>query len=72
MAENTGARYFRAENTTQLAEIYALIDELEPVEQEAETFRPVQALFMWPLGGGLIFLLGAMFLNAAYGGRRGV
>ena len=72
VAENTGARYFRAENTTQLAEIYALIDELEPVEQEAETFRPVQALFMWPLGGGLIFLLGAMFLNAAYGGRGGI
>ncbi len=72
VAENTGARYFRAENTQQLAEIYALIDELEPVEQEAETFRPVQALFMWPLGGSLVLLFAALLLNAALGGRRGI
>ncbi len=72
IAANTTGRYFRAENTQQLAEIYAIIDELEPVEQEAETFRPVQALFMWPLGGGLILLLFALALQSFPGGLRGV
>ena len=37
-----------------LIEIYAPIDQLEPVEQEAEIFRPVQSLYFWPLGGSLL------------------
>ena len=70
VAERTDARYFRAENTAQLAEIYALIDELEPVEQEAETFRPIQALFMWPLAAGFLLLGLALGLHAGLGGTR--
>ncbi len=50
IAENTGGRYFRARNLEELEEIYAVLDELEPVEQEDETFRPTMALFYWPLG----------------------
>lgn len=50
IAENTGGRYFRARNTEELEQIYAVLDELEPVEQEDETFRPTIALFYWPLG----------------------
>ena len=38
-------------------EIYALIDQLEPIEQEAEIFRPVQSLYFWPLGGSLLVWL---------------
>ncbi len=64
VAKNTNARYFRAQNTTQLQEIYAIIDSLEPVEQEAETFRPVQALFMWPLGVGFGLLVLCLLLNS--------
>jgi Ca-activated chloride channel family protein len=45
----TGGKYFRAHNTAELNKIYTLIDELEPVEQESQSFRPVQALYMWPL-----------------------
>lgn len=50
IAENTGGQYFRARNIEELEQIYAVLDELEPVEQEDETFRPTIALFYWPLG----------------------
>jgi Ca-activated chloride channel family protein len=49
IAQTTGGRYFRAQNTERLAEIYDIIDALEPIEQDAETYRPIAALFYWPL-----------------------
>ena len=49
IATKTGGRYFRAQNTAKLVEIYDIIDKLEPIEQEAETYRPITALFHWPL-----------------------
>ncbi len=61
IAEQTGGQYFRARNPKELTEIYATLDQLEPVSQESETFRPTRALFYWPLGlalalSGLLFL----------------
>jgi len=50
----TGGKYFRAHNTQELNKIYALIDKLEPVEQDSQSFRPVQALFIWPLSIALL------------------
>ena len=55
IAERTGGRYFRARDAEGLAEIYLLLDELEPVESDVETIRPVDELFYWPLG--LAYLL---------------
>ena len=60
IASATGGRYFRAENTEQLVEIYDLIDAMEPIEQEAETFRPIAALYYWPLGAAWLLTLGLM------------
>jgi Ca-activated chloride channel family protein len=59
IAEDTGGRYFRARDRGELEQIYAILDELEPVDQEAETYRPTLTLFYWPLGGALLlsFLL---------------
>lgn len=54
LADKTGGRYFRAKNSTELAQIYQLLDELEPVEQESQLFRPVQSLYHWPLACSLI------------------
>jgi Ca-activated chloride channel family protein len=54
IAEKTGGRYFRARDTEQLAEIYAELDRLEPVEREHNTYRPISELFFWPLGGAFI------------------
>jgi Ca-activated chloride channel family protein len=49
IAERTGGRYFRARDTEELEEIYALLDELEPVDQDIRRFRPRQSLYYWPL-----------------------
>ena len=62
IAERTGGVYFRARDAEGLAEIYRLLDELEPVESDEESVRPVDELFYWPLG--LAYLL-ALFAMAA-------
>jgi len=49
IAEKTGGRYFRAHNIKELQKIYRLIDQLEPVEKETQSYRPTWALFYWPL-----------------------
>ncbi len=56
IADRTGGQYFRARDAAGLAEIYRLLDELEPVESDVEAVRPVDELFYWPLG--LAYLLG--------------
>jgi Ca-activated chloride channel family protein len=61
IAQMTGGQYFRARDTGELEKIYQLLDALEPIEQDPETFRPVAALFQWPLGAALI-LAGALAL----------
>ncbi len=63
IAETTGGLYFRARDPKELATIYAELDKLEPVKQDAETFRPIAALFYWPLGIALILSLTALVLN---------
>jgi Ca-activated chloride channel family protein len=63
IAERTGGQYFRARDTQALEEIYRKLDELEPVESDEETVRPVDDLFFWPLSVGfLITLLAAMLM----------
>jgi len=61
IASTSGGRYFRARDSVELAKIYALIDELEPMPRNAQNLRPVDALFMWPLalalGLALLLLL---------------
>lgn len=54
IATNTGGQYFRARSPQELQGIYQLLDTLEPIDQEAEIFRPTQSLFYWPLGFTLL------------------
>lgn len=54
IAELTGGRYFRAHNTQELVKIYALLDELEPIEKDQQFFRPISAMFHWPLSIALL------------------
>ncbi len=61
IADLTGGRYFRAKNSDELESIYGLLDQLEPIEQDEETFRPTKALFYWPL---LLALLISLILAA--------
>ncbi len=68
IAESTGGRYFRARNPEELQSIYALLDELEPVEQAATTFRPRRALAWLPLS--LALLLSLLMLVSRADWRR--
>ncbi len=59
IARLTGGQYFRARNPQELARIYQLLDQLEPQEQAAATYRPRQSLGYLPLLAALLasFLL---------------
>jgi len=61
IAQTTGGQYFRARDTQALDKIYQLLDKLEPVEQEAQTFRPQQSLFYLPLAIAIV-LAGSILL----------
>ena len=68
IAELTGGRYFRARDTEELAEIYAMLDELEPAESDESGYRPVEEYFHWPLTAAAI--LAIMFLTVVAFGDR--
>lgn len=74
IASLTGGGYFRARDSEELRDIYTLLDELEPVEQDAQTFRPIKALYYWPLALALLIsvslTLSIIFRDAAAGLRR--
>lgn len=45
----TGGRYFRARDTSEMEEIYQLLDRLEPTVDDPLLFRPQVTLYHWPL-----------------------
>jgi len=54
IARLTGGQYFRARNPQELANIYHMLDQLEPAAQEASVYRPRQAMGYVPLLGALL------------------
>ena len=50
IATTTGGQFFRARSPQELTAIYQELNQLEPLDQEAEMIRPVMSLFHWPLG----------------------
>lgn len=61
IANETGGRFFRATDTSELAAAYRQIDELEPVPRQEQALRPRIELFRWPLLAGMALLLVALF-----------
>ncbi len=49
IAKITGGQYFRAYDTADLQKIYQLLDELEPLEKDVKSYRPIKSLFYLPL-----------------------
>ncbi len=49
IADKTGGQYFRARDPKELANVYAELDRLEPVDQDQVFYRPRKALFYYPL-----------------------
>jgi len=64
IADKTGGKYFRARDSESMAEIYNILDSLEPVSQEQQQMRPLSALFYWPLAVALVLaVLGLLWIN---------
>ena len=66
IAQTTGGQFFRATNPRELQAIYTELNRLEPIEQAAETLRPIATLFHWPLG--LAFVLSLLIALLGFGG----
>jgi Ca-activated chloride channel family protein len=71
IADLTGGRYFRARDTEELAEIYSILDELEPSESDQSGFRPVTELFYWPLAAAFLLALSGAVASAVSPRVRG-
>ena len=63
IADRTGGRYFRARDAAGLAQIYEILDELEPVESDVEVIRPVDELFYLPLAAAYLLALLAVLAS---------
>lgn len=57
IAKLTGGQYFRARNTQELAQIYQIIEALEPIEQDPQILRPQKSLSHGFALAALILLL---------------
>ncbi len=57
IATQTGGRFFRATDSSELADAYRAIDALEPMPQQGPTLRPRHELFRWPLLAAITLLL---------------
>lgn len=66
LAKNTQGQYFRAKSTQDMNSIYQLLDQLEPIEQDFQQMRPLQALFYWPLGAAFITAFMYIFIHALF------
>ena len=62
IAERTGGAYFRARDAEALVRIYEQLDELEPVQSDQETIRPVDELFHWPLAVAFVLAIAAVLV----------
>lgn len=75
IAKLTGGQYFRAKNTQELAQIYRIIESLEPIEQDPQILRPQKSLSHWFLASALLLLtfmqLKPWFANIAERFKRG-
>ncbi len=58
IADRTGGKYYRADNTARFQAIYAEIDKLEKTEKEVKKFARHRELFAWMItpGMGLVLL----------------
>ena len=66
IAEQTGGKYYRARDLSELVTIYDQLDQLEPVSRDQNYFRPQVSLYHWPLAIALLLFVVIALLK----GRR--
>jgi Ca-activated chloride channel family protein len=57
IADQTGGKYYRADNAEKFRQIYDEIDKLEKTEAVINKYTEFKELFPWLVGGGLALLL---------------
>lgn len=67
IANMTGGQYFRARNPQELEKIYDVIDQLEPVSNVVQTWRPRSELFRFPLAIALLLSIVIATMRRQYG-----
>jgi Ca-activated chloride channel family protein len=72
IAQKTGGRYFRASDVGSLAGIYALLDKIEPLSKDVQSWRPVDDLYLWPLAAALLLSALAALLSIAPSPRSAI
>ncbi|HKJ53302.1 MAG TPA: VWA domain-containing protein [Gammaproteobacteria bacterium] len=65
IAEVTGGRYFRANDSDALERIYRELDRLEPIEYQYRSYRPREERFSWPLLAALLVLVSLIGVRAS-------
>lgn len=63
ISEQTGGRYFHANDVSALDDIYQTLDQLETAEVDSVSYRPKTDLFHWPLA---LAVLAALILHGYY------
>jgi len=64
IAESTGGKYFHAENTKALEDVYAEIDRLEKTLTEGRLYTEYRELYSWFLLPGITLVFGECLLSA--------
>jgi Ca-activated chloride channel homolog len=62
IADTTGGKYFNAQDSQSLKEVYATIDKLEKTVSEGLRYTQYRELYEYPLLAGLVLLLGQIAL----------
>ncbi|GGF71860.1 vWA domain-containing protein [Alteromonas lipolytica] len=57
IAKATGGQYFRARDAAELEQIYAMLDQLQPIAGDERKMRPLTALYYYPLALALVVSL---------------
>ena len=66
IADLTDGSFHRARSTGELTAVYQALDELEPIEQDPETYRPVKSLYWWPLALALLASLALVLIHPVF------
>lgn len=54
ISDKTGGSYYRARDVESLLQIYSLLDEVEPIADDVEVYRPINELYFWPLSIAMV------------------
>ncbi|WP_339469686.1 VWA domain-containing protein [Pseudomonas capeferrum] len=70
IARTTAGRFFRADDRSALAQVYATLDQITPHTVKRFSHQPKRDLFWWPLGAALLLLALSHGLAAIAGPLR--